>query len=52
MPGDRQIQKGDLEHAILEVSFNPGDKCQAELEVIKSFSIQLIITSCKDMKSA
>jgi hypothetical protein len=44
--------KGDLEHAILEVYFNPGDKCQAVLEVIKSFSIQLIITSCKDMKSA
>jgi hypothetical protein len=38
--------KGDLETAILDAYFDPGEKCQEQLEVLKGFAIQLIITSC------
>ena len=35
--------KGDLESAILDVYFNPSQECQKELEVLKTFALQLII---------
>jgi hypothetical protein len=37
----------DLERAILDAYYDPGDKCQDVLEVIKSFAIQLVIKSCE-----
>ena len=43
--------KGDLESAILDVYFNPGENCQKELEVLKSFAVQLIITGAERNKA-
>jgi hypothetical protein len=38
----------DLEKAILDVYFNPGENFQKELEILKRFAIQLVITSCQE----
>jgi hypothetical protein len=43
--------KGDLEKAILDAYFEPGEMCQKVLEVLKGFAIQLIITSCEEDRS-
>ena len=43
--------KGDLESAILDVYFNPSGSCQKELEVLKSFAVQLIIIGAERNKA-
>jgi hypothetical protein len=43
--------KGDLEKALLDVYFKPGPDCVKQLEVLKKFSLQLVITNAKKMDS-
>jgi hypothetical protein len=43
--------KGDLETAILDVYFDPGDRCQEELEIVKGFTLQLVINSCQEVEN-
>ena len=41
---DTEYYKGDLEDAILDVYLNPSKDIQKELEVLKSFALQLTTT--------
>jgi len=39
---------GDLEKAFLDAYFKPGPVCDTQYEVLKSFSVQLVILIGKD----
>jgi hypothetical protein len=41
------MKKEELERNLLDAYFDPGDICQEMLEILKSFAIQLIITTVR-----